>query len=59
MLLIIMFLAFCLIFLSGFHWCAYKINKTEGKDTALYLTATFVCGLLGFYHLISIVGMSS
>jgi hypothetical protein len=57
MLLLIQLLAcFALIFLSGFHWCAYKVDKIEDKKNSSSLNWSIVLAILGLYHLIALLG---
>ena len=54
MIMITLLIAFALVFLSGFHWCAWKVDKQKPN-----LYWSLFCGVLGLYHMISIVGMAA
>jgi len=60
MILITGIICFILIFLSGMHWGAFKID-TEEEHPRAYRHALWsvACGLIGLYHLIAIVGLAS
>lgn len=59
MLLITLILAIGLTFLSGLHWCAYKVDQLDGKPTLNSLTWSIVCGLMGIYFNISLIGLAA
>ena len=60
MILITLVIAFALIFLSGFHWCAFKIEQIEQRPTAYkFAIYSVLCGLLGLYNMISIIGQAA
>ena len=53
MLIITLLITFALVFLAGFHWCAWKVDKHK---PSLYWS--LFCGGLGVFHMISIVGQT-
>lgn len=59
MILLTLIIGVTLIFLSGLHWCAYKVDKIDGKPGLNSMTWSIVCGLFGLYHIISLIGMSA
>ena len=59
MILITLILAVALIFLSGIHWCAYLVDKQDGKRYLNSLTWSIVCGLMGVYFNISLIGLAA
>jgi hypothetical protein len=58
MILIYMILAFALTFLSGLHWCIYKVETVDQKPNAWkYAAISVACGLIGVYNMISMIGV--
>jgi hypothetical protein len=49
-------LTFLLAFLSGFHWCAYQVEKIEGKCGLKYAAYSLMCGAISFWLMIIVVG---
>ena len=47
------------MFLSGLHCCAYHVDKAAGKSNLSSLTLSIVCGLIGVYHIIALIGAAS
>lgn len=60
MLLITIIISFVLVFMSGVHFCAYKVDKLEGRARATNsLMWSLLSGLIGLYHIIALIGMSA
>jgi hypothetical protein len=48
-------LTFLLAFLSGFHWCAYQVEKIEGKSGLKYAAYSIACGAICFCAMLIVV----
>ena len=57
MLLFQLLACFVLIFLAGFHWCAYRSDNSERKNNKSSLNWTVALSALGLYHLIALIGV--
>lgn len=60
MLLITIVIGFILVFMSGVHFCAYKVDKLEGRARATNsLMWSLLSGIIGLYHIIALIGMAA
>ena len=59
MIVVFLTLTFLLAFLSGFHWCAYQVEKIEGKSGLKYAAYSIMCGAISFCLMIIVVGKAA
>ena len=59
MIIVFLTLTFLLAFLSGFHWCAYQVEKIEGRNGLKYAAYSIMCGVISFCLMIIVVGKAA
>lgn len=59
MILLYLILSFLLAFLSGFHWCAYQVDRIEGKIGFKYAAYSLACCAISVCLMFIVVGKAA